>query len=363
MKLGIVGGGQLGRMMALAALPLGIRSVFLDPSDASCAADAGNLILAGYGDSQGVKQLAEQSDAVTFEFENVPPETVATLSETRPAFPPAEALRTARDRWFEKSMFQDLGIPTPKLALVDDQASLENGADTVGFPAVLKTRTMGYDGKGQKVLRTRADVEGTFEELGSVPMILEGFVDFEFEVSCIGVRNAQGQCVFYPLVKNEHRQGILYRSEPIQDVQLQTQAEQAVKAVMDRLEYVGTMAFEFFVRDDELIANEIAPRVHNSGHWTIEGSCCSQFENHVRAVMDLPLGSTETTRPVAMFNVIGKRPDVETLLKLPGVHWHDYTKAERPGRKIAHITVTAPDATQLEQRANEVEQLLQNDLG
>lgn len=363
MKLGIVGGGQLGRMMALAAMPLGVKSIFLDPSEAACAADAGELVLAGYDDVQGVQKLAAQADAVTFEFENVPPETVAMLAETRPAYPPAEALRTARDRWFEKSMFQELGIATPKLALVDDQESLEAGSEKVGFPSVLKTRTMGYDGKGQKVLRSRADVAGTFEELGSVPMILEGFVDFEFEVSCIGVRNAEGQCVFYPLVKNEHRQGILYRSEPIQDVHLQAQAEQAVKAVMDRLNYVGTMAFEFFVRDDALIANEIAPRVHNSGHWTIEGSCCSQFENHVRAVMGMPLGSTESTRPVVMFNVIGKRPDVTALMKIHGVHWHDYTKSERAGRKIAHITVTAPDATQLEIRANEVAQLLENDLG
>ena len=363
MKLGIVGGGQLGRMMALAGLPLGIKSVFLDPSKDACAADAGELICAPYDDEEGINALAAASDAVTFEFENVAPESVATLAQSKPAFPPSEALRTARDRWNEKSLFQSLGIETPPLALVDDQAGLEVGVQSVGFPCVLKTRTMGYDGKGQKVLRSDADVAGTFEELGSVPMILEGFIDFDFEVSCIGVRTQAGDCVFYPLVQNEHTQGILYRSTPVANDALQSKAENAVKAVMDSLNYVGTMAFEFFVRGDALIANEIAPRVHNSGHWTIEGTRCSQFENHVRAVMNLPLGSTELTGPVVMFNVIGKRPDVTALLKVPGVHWHDYTKSERAGRKIAHITVTANSESDLDDRAKQVEALLQNELG
>ncbi|MDX1343545.1 MAG: 5-(carboxyamino)imidazole ribonucleotide synthase [Reinekea sp.] len=362
MKLGIVGGGQLGRMMAQAALPLGVKTIFLDPATDACAGDAGQLICAAYDDAVAVQQLADQVDAVTFEFENVPPDSVATLATRKPAFPPVDALATARDRWFEKSLFQKLDIATPKLALVDDQESLEAGVDRVGFPCVLKTRTLGYDGKGQKVLRKRADVTDTFAELGSVPMILEGFVDFEYEVSCIGVRNQQGQCVFYPLVQNEHDQGILYRSQPLTHSQLQTQAEHAVKLVMDALDYVGTMAFEFFVKGDELIANEIAPRVHNSGHWTIEGSRCSQFENHVRAVLGLPLGSTESTGPVVMFNVIGRRPDVQQLLAIPGVHWHDYTKLERAGRKIAHITVTAADQTQLNLRADKVAGLLVNEL-
>jgi 5-(carboxyamino)imidazole ribonucleotide synthase len=362
MKLGIVGGGQLGRMMAQAALPLNIKTTFLDPAKDACAQDAGELILANYDDAEGVSKLASCSDAVTFEFENVPPSTVATLAKEKPAFPPADALGTARDRWNEKSLFQSLNIQTPPLALVDDQSTLEAGVEKVGMPCVLKTRTMGYDGKGQKVLRSASDLPGTFEELGSVPMILEGFIDFDYEVSCIGVRTQDGQCVFYPLVKNEHTQGILYRSEPLTDSPLQATAESAVKAVMDSLNYVGTMAFEFFIRGDELIANEIAPRVHNSGHWTIEGSCSSQFENHVRAVLNLPLGSTETTGPVVMFNVIGKRPNIQPLLSIPGVHWHDYGKAERVGRKIAHITVTATNMDNLKTRAAAVEALLVNAL-
>ena len=362
MNLGIVGGGQLGRMMAQAALPLGIKTTFLDPAQDACAGEAGALICAAYDDDAGVKQLAEAVNAVTFEFENVPPATVATLAKVRPAFPPVAALSTARDRWLEKSLFQSLSIKTPALALVDDQNSLEAGIDVVGLPCVLKTRTMGYDGKGQKVLRKRADLAGTFAELGSVPMILEGFIEFDYEVSCIGVRNQAGKSVFYPIVHNEHEQGILYRSQPLNQSPLQTKAEHAVKMVMDALDYVGTMAFEFFVKGDELIANEIAPRVHNSGHWSIEGSCCSQFENHVRAVMDLPLGSTEMTTSAMMFNVIGKKPNVTALLAIPGVHWHDYNKAERQGRKIAHITVTAVNDEQLKLRAHKVEKLLVNQL-
>jgi 5-(carboxyamino)imidazole ribonucleotide synthase len=362
MKLGIVGGGQLGRMMAQAALPLDINTTFIDPAADACAQYAGELIQAAYDDSAALEKLGDVADAITFEFENVSPASVSTLGDKKPAFPPAKALETARDRWLEKSLFQSLGIQTPPLALVDDQSGLETGVDKVGFPCVLKTRTMGYDGKGQKVLKSRADVEGTFEELGGVPMILEGFIDFEYEVSCIGVRNQQGQCVFYPLVKNEHTQGILFRSQPLLNSQLQTEAENAAKAVMDALDYVGTMAFELFVRGDELIANEIAPRVHNSGHWSIEGARCSQFENHVRAVMNLPLGSTEMTGPVVMYNVIGKRPNVHELLAIPGVHWHDYGKTERAGRKIAHITVTATNTEQLNARANEVESKLVNEL-
>lgn len=362
MKLGIVGGGQLGRMMAQAALPLGIQTSFLDPSEQSCAGAAGKLICAPYDDAQGIKDLSSGSDSITFEFENVPPETVSTLSQSLPAFPPAEALAVARDRWHEKSLFRKLDIRTPKFEKVDDQESLDAAIGEVKYPAVLKTRTLGYDGKGQKVIRNRDDVEGAFEELGSVPLIMEAFVEFEYEVSCIGVRSQSGECVFYPLVQNEHRQGILYRSQPVDNSLLQSQAEKTVRDMMEALDYVGTMAFEFFVQGDRLIANEIAPRVHNSGHWTIEGSACSQFENHVRAVMNLPLGSTETRGQVAMYNVIGRKPDVTKLLSIPSVHWHDYDKQERQGRKIAHITVTAENSAQLKARCNEVESLLVNEL-
>jgi 5-(carboxyamino)imidazole ribonucleotide synthase len=362
MKLAIVGGGQLGRMMAQAALPLGIKTLLLDPMADACGGDCGELLVAAYDDPASLDALAKHCDAVTFEFENVPPAAVARLAKDIPAYPPAEALETARDRWNEKSLFQSLSIETAKLALVDDQVSLAQGVAKVGYPCVLKTRTLGYDGKGQKVLRSSADIDGTFAELGSVPMLLEGFVDFDYEVSCLSVRGRDGECVFYPLVENEHREGILHKSRPLLSHPLQAQAEQAAQAVMEAIDYVGVMAFEFFVEGDQLIANEIAPRVHNSGHWTIEGSACSQFENHVRAIMGLPLGSTETSRPIAMLNVIGKRPDRNKLLAIPGVHLNDYGKAERQGRKIAHINISAVTEADLLVRVEAVEAILVNNL-
>jgi len=361
-KLGIIGAGQLGQMMALAARPLGIDTAFLDPSAQACGGRVGELYCADYADPTGLQQLAEFADVISFEFENVPPAIVAVLARSRPVYPPAEALATARDRWAEKTLFLSLGIETAPVAEVNDQASLVEAVRQIGLPAVLKTRTLGYDGKGQKVLRDAQDAADTFAELGGVPLILEGFIDFEFELSCIGVRDQNGACVFYPLIRNEHRQGILHRSQPMQDPRLQALAEQAVESVMSALNYVGTLAFEFFVHKGQLMANEIAPRVHNSGHWTIEGSRCSQFENHVRAVMNLPLGSTESVGPVAMYNVIGKRPETQALLAVPGLHWHDYGKSERPGRKIAHITVTAANDAQLAERCASVEALLINDL-
>lgn len=363
MKLAVVGGGQLGRMLAQAALPLGIKTQFLDPSDQACAKDAGELICAAYDSPEGIKQLLQGCDAVTFEFENVPPTAVATLAQSKPAFPPASALQTARDRWVEKSLFQRLDIATPRFAKIDSQADLDQAVADLGCPAVLKTRTLGYDGKGQKVLRQSSDAQQAFSELGSVPLIMERFIDFDYEISCIGVRDQQGQCVFYPIIKNEHRQGILYRSQPIDNAELQVQAERMVQSMLIELDYVGTMAFEFFVKDNQLMANEIAPRVHNSGHWSIEGSACSQFENHVRAVTGLPLGCCELRGEVVMYNVIGRRPDVHQLLAIPAVHWHDYGKAERKGRKIAHITVTAQNEQQLAERCQQVEALLVNDLG
>ncbi|TXR54735.1 5-(carboxyamino)imidazole ribonucleotide synthase [Reinekea thalattae] len=363
MKLAVVGGGQLGRMLAQAALPLGIKTQFLDPSEQSCAQDAGALICDAYDSAEGIEKLLQGSDVVTFEFENVPPSTVATLAQSKPAFPPASALSTARDRWIEKSLFQQLTIPTPRCAKIDNQADLDQAVIDLGCPAVLKTRTLGYDGKGQKVLRQASDADNAYAELGSVPLIMESFIDFEYEVSCIGVRDQAGQCVFYPLIRNEHRQGILYRSQPIADPVLQAQAESIVESMLVELNYVGTLAFEFFVKDNQLIANEIAPRVHNSGHWTIEGAQCSQFENHVRAVVGLPLGSCEVRGEVAMYNVIGRQPDVKALLAIAGVHLHDYGKSERAARKIAHITVTAQAAHQLEERCQQVEALLVNDLG
>ncbi|MCH8552202.1 MAG: 5-(carboxyamino)imidazole ribonucleotide synthase [Natronospirillum sp.] len=346
--LGIAGAGQLGRMMTLAAAPLGIRTVMLDPSRDACGQRFGDHLVADFDDLEAMASLAQQVDVATFEFENIPPESVAKLAEQVPVHPPAEALATARDRWAEKSLFRDLDIPLPPVARIDSQEDLDQAVREIGLPAVLKTRTLGYDGKGQKVLRDQDDVAGAHAELGALPCVLEGFVNFSQEVSCLGVRTAKGQMRFYDLVVNEHDAGILFRSQPAPGHRLQSLAEDYTGRVMEHLNYVGVMAFEFFCVEGQLLANEIAPRVHNSGHWTIEGARTSQFENHVRAVCGLPLGSTETREAVVMLNVYGERPNVTELLSIPGAAWHDYEKVPRPGRKIGHITLHAADMRRLQ---------------
>mgnify|MGYP003633122402 CR=1 FL=1 len=359
MKIGVIGGGQLGRMLALAGTPLGQQFAFLDPAPDACAQALGEHIRADYSDQDHLRQLAEEVDLVTFEFESVPAETVAFLSQFVPVYPNAESLRIARDRWFEKSMFQDLGIPTPDFADIQSQADLDTAVARIGLPAVMKTRTLGYDGKGQKVLRQPDDVAGAFAELGSVPCILEGFVPFTGEVSLIAVRARDGETRFYPLVHNNHENGILKLSIASTAHPLQAQAESYVSKVLDKLDYVGVMAFEFFEVDGGLKANEIAPRVHNSGHWTIEGSECSQFENHLRAIAGLPLGSTATLGEAAMLNFIGEVPEPAEVTTIEQCHLHHYGKAFKAGRKVGHATLRCADMATLKARIAEVEALIE----
>ena len=347
MKIGIIGGGQLGRMLALAGTPLGQQFAFLDPAADACAAALGEHLCAEYDDREQLRRLAESADVVTFEFESVPAETVAFLAQYVPVYPDAESLRIARDRWFEKSMFRDLGIPTPEFANVLSQQDLDEAVRQIGLPAVMKTRTLGYDGKGQKVLRKPQDVVGAFAELGSVPCILEGFVPFTGEVSLIAVRSRTGDTRFYPLVHNTHEDGILRLSVASSDHPLQTQAENYAERVLDKLDYVGVLAFEFFEVDGGLKANEIAPRVHNSGHWTIEGAECSQFENHLRAITGLPLGATGKIGESAMVNFIGEVPAMARLTAIADCHPHHYGKAFKPGRKVGHATLRSADPARL----------------
>jgi len=350
MNIGIVGGGQLGRMLALAGIPLNMRFTFLDPAIDACAAALGTHLCAAYDDQQALRQLAESVDLVTFEFENVPSETVDFLAQFVPVYPSGEALRVARDRWLEKSMFQALGIPTPTFANVLSQEGLETAVQCIGLPAVLKTRTLGYDGKGQKVLRNSAEVAGAFAELGQVPCILEGFVPFNGEVSLIAVRGRDGQTRSYPLIHNQHRDGILRLSVVSTAHPLQDLAEDYARRVLNKLDYVGVLAFEFFEVEGGLKANEIAPRVHNSGHFSIEGSECSQFENHLRAIASLSLGSTAKTGESAMLNCIGSVPPLADVAAIAGAHLHHYGKAFKRGRKVGHITLCASDKAALDDR-------------
>ena len=358
MKIGVIGGGQLGRMLALAGTPLGMQFIFLDPAQDACAAALGTHICADYNDHDHLRQLADQVDLVTFEFESVPADTVAFLSQFVPVYPGAESLRIARDRLLEKTLFQQLHIPVAPFAAVESQAELNAAVATVGLPAVLKTRTLGYDGKGQKVLRSAADAEGAFAELGAVPCTLEAFVNFTGEVSLVAVRSRTGEIRAYPLVHNTHEQGILRVSIPGSQHPLQAQAEAYVRAVLEHLDYVGVLAFEFFEVDGGLKANEIAPRVHNSGHWTIEGAECSQFENHLRAITGLPLGSTARLGESAMVNFIGVVPEIAQLAAIAECHIHHYGKAFKDGRKVGHATLRCATREQLEQQLKQLQSLL-----
>ncbi|MGV8842015.1 MAG: 5-(carboxyamino)imidazole ribonucleotide synthase [Pseudomonas sp.] len=361
MKIGVIGGGQLGRMLALAGTPLGMDFVFLDPAPDACAGALGEHIRADFSDQAHLRQLAEEVDLVTFEFESVPAETVAFLSQFVPVYPAANALRIARDRWLEKSLFQTLGIPTPAFADVQSQAELDAAVATIGLPAVLKTRTLGYDGKGQKLLRKAREVRDAFAELGSVPCILEAFVPFSGEVSLIAVRGLDGETRFYPLIHNSHDHGVLHLSVASSAHPLQALAEDYVGRVLSELDYVGVLAFEFFEVDGGLKANEIAPRVHNSGHWTIEGAECSQFENHLRAVAGLPLGSTAKLGESAMLNFIGSVPPLAQVIAIQDCHVHHYGKAFKVGRKVGHATLRSANRSTLDRQITAVETLIGTD--
>lgn len=358
MKVGVIGGGQLGRMLALAGTPLGMEFSFLDPAADACAAPVGQHLLAAYDAQTELEQLAKTMDVVTFEFENVPSEAVAYLAQHVPVFPNAESLRVARDRLNEKSMFRELDIPVTAFANIESQQQLDDAVAELGLPAILKTRTLGYDGKGQKVLRTLDDVVGAHAELGAVPCLLEAFVSFSGEVSVIAVRGRDGEIACYPLAHNTHKDGILVLSVASTNHPQQALAEDYARRVLEKLDYVGALGFEFFEVDGGLMANEIAPRVHNSGHWTIEGAECSQFENHLRAIAGLPLGSTQLVGHSAMLNCIGRMPSNQQVLPLANAHVHNYGKAEKPGRKVGHITLRSSDEQQLQQAIAKTEQLL-----
>jgi 5-(carboxyamino)imidazole ribonucleotide synthase len=329
--VGVIGGGQLGRMLALAGLPLGLSFRFLDPAADAPAGEVGELLVGAYDDPTLLDRLAEGAAVVTYEFENVP----VGAARRAGALPDARALEVSQDRLVEKQLFRRLGIPT---APIDDEVT--------EFPALLKTRRLGYDGKGQRLVETRpASDDGH---------VLEGLVRFDRELSLLSVRGAGGETAFYPLVQNVHEDGILRSSRvPAADAP-QAQAEEYARRLLDELGYVGVLALELFDVAGELVANELAPRVHNTGHWTIEGAETSQFENHLRAILGLPLGSTAVRSEVAMLNVIGRAPDPAAVLALPGTHLHLYGKEPRPGRKLGHLTLLDPT----EERVAEAKALL-----
>jgi 5-(carboxyamino)imidazole ribonucleotide synthase len=361
MKIGILGGGQLGRMLALAGYPLGLHFRVYEPQPDCPADEMAAHVSAAFDDTAALVNFSAGLDLLTYEFENVPVSCVEALVGRLPIFPAPKALATAQDRLHEKQLFQRLGIGIPPFAAVDSQAGLEAAVKAVGLPSVLKTRRLGYDGKGQKVLRSPADVAGAFESLGSLPCILEAFVAFEAEASMLAVRGTTGETRFYPIVENEHKNGILHISRvPARPAvrALQAAAERHAAAILADLDYVGVLAVEFFVAGGQLLANEMAPRVHNSGHWTQDGAVTSQFENHLRAGLGLPLGDTAAPRPAAMVNLVGALPSAAALLGIAGAKLHLYDKSPRAGRKLGHVNLTAESEQSLTERIAEVTALL-----
>jgi len=357
MTIGILGGGQLGYMLALAGYPLGLHFRFLDPSPEAPVGRIAQRVTAEYTDEPALEKFAHGLELITYEFENVPVQAARFLAGRVPVYPAPVALEDAQDRRREKRLFQRLGIPTTDFAEISKRDEFDATLKQVGLPSVLKTCRLGYDGKGQWLLRTNDDVEKLRADFPNGPLILEKFVSFTRELSILAVRNRSGETAFYPLIENHHRGGILRLSlapAPHLSPGLQQSAEQHARKILEALDYAGVICLELFQVGDTLLANEIAPRVHNSGHWSIEGAATSQFENHLRAILDMPLGSTANVGYSAMLNLIGELPETPEVLRIPNTHLHLYGKSPRPGRKLGHVTVRADKFEKLQHRLSEL---------
>jgi len=356
--VGILGGGQLARMMALSAHPLALHPVVLEPARDACAAAAARHICAPYDDPTALDSLCSDCDVITWEFENVPDSAARYLCSRLPVYPHPDALSVSQDRLLEKQMFCELGIPVPEFVAVDSLTDFYTAVKKTGLPAVLKHRRLGYDGKGQAVVRTTEDIALVWKVLGNAACILEAFVPFKREISIIAVRSTQAETLFYPVSENIHHEGMLHLSRCTHRDSAQSVAESYIQKILHRLNYIGVLTLELFDTGSTLVANEIAPRVHNSGHWTIEGAHTSQFENHLRAVAGLPLGSTAARGEAAMMNCIGVMPDRSAVLAIPGTHYHNYGKAERIGRKVGHVTLIGDQGSSLHEGIEALTSLL-----
>ncbi|XID74933.1 5-(carboxyamino)imidazole ribonucleotide synthase [Alkanindiges sp. WGS2144] len=358
-SIGIFGGGQLGRMLAQAALPLGLQCTFYESSTDCPSAALGQVI--DNTQPNALQTFMQSADVFSLEFENTPLTDADVLTQSKTLYPSRQALAIAQNRLSEKALFDELNIPVAPYSAIHSLQDLQKAAAKQGLPLVVKTATGGYDGKGQFVVREASHIEQAWAELGkAVPLIAESFVQFSREVSIIAVRGQDGEVRTWPLAENHHHQGILSHSivPAPNSSDLQPVATDYISRLLNHLNYVGVLTLELFVTPQGLLANEMAPRVHNSGHWSIEGAVCSQFENHMRAVAGLPLGSTELVKPTVMVNIIGKHPDKADILALNGAHLHLYGKSERTGRKLGHITLMPVDSSQLTQLCQQLAQLL-----
>lgn len=386
--VGVLGGGQLARMLAQAASPLDVRVRALDTTCDTPASSLCHSITGRFDDSEAIRQLASGCDVVTCEFENVPASVLEAASLHAPVHPLPRAFAVAQDRVLERQLFASLNIQTPRWAPIDTLEQVDRAIQTVGLPAILKTRRMGYDGKGQRIVRTPEEARAAAASLlgandsgptlrpdaqssgggcgGCGGLIADEMVALEREVSLIAVRSISGEVRTYPLTENVHTHGILRRSvAPAPSIPegspLHARAVAAAQRIATELGYVGVLAVEFFLTSDQsgaprLLANEMAPRVHNTGHWTIEGATTSQFENHLRAILGLPLGETGMdVGSAGMVNLVGTLPPLPALLQTPGAHVHIYAKAPRPGRKVGHVTICDPDPARLERRLSELD--------
>jgi 5-(carboxyamino)imidazole ribonucleotide synthase len=340
-------------MMALAGAPLGLRFLLLDNVSDACAGQFAPMLVGDYRDEGILAEFAQKVDVATFDFENVPAESAQWLSAKVSVFPSPSALAVSQDRLAEKNLFRRLGIDVPDFRDITSFPALQDAITAIGLPCILKTRRLGYDGKGQFRIKAHADIEAAWYVLGAqaqtVGLILEAFVPFEREISVLAVRGRDGEFRHWPLTENWHEQGVLSASlSPATDsAAFEAEAVGYARKVAEELDYVGVFALELFLHGGRLMANEMAPRVHNSGHWTIEGAETSQFQNHLRAVLGLPLGSTRSVGVSCMLNWIGAMPDSYAVLQESGGHWHDYGKAPRDGRKVGHATLREDDSAAL----------------
>ncbi len=357
--IGIIGAGQLGQMLGFAGRALDLDFVYLDSAPDPPASVIGPVIPLPFDSDEGLEQLCRQADLVTYEFENVPVRAIERIADHMTVYPPPAALRYAQDRYREKQLFETLKIPVAPYRPVDSLQDLHKAAADIGLPLVLKTRRLGYDGKGQALARRECELDAALSALGSRQLIAEQWVPFDREVSAIGVRNVRGDVAIYPLIENQHREGILNISRaPVDATGLTELANRYLDQMLDFLDYVGVLTVEFFVVGEELLANEFAPRVHNSGHWTIEGAKTSQFENHLRAILDMPLGDVTPIGHAAMLNLIGTMPPTSELIMNETAYLHDYGKRPRPGRKLGHITIVANDAATRERAVSRLNEIL-----
>ena len=355
MRIGILGAGQLGRMLVLAGVPLGLQFRLYDRVPDAPGGEVAPLVTGEFTDRRALARFARGLDLVTFDWENVPVESARFVAGLTRVAPSVQALAVAQDRWAEKRLFARLGIGAAPSEPVARQRDLDRAARSIGLPGILKTRRLGYDGKGQVVVRERGELDAAWESLGRQPCVYERMLRFSREASLVAARGRDGSVAFYPLAENVHEAGILSVTRaPLVSATLTRTAEGAMRRLMEHLRYVGVMCVEFFVTRGGLLANEIAPRVHNSGHWTIEGAVTSQFENHLRAIAGLPLGRTQPLGHAAMVNFIGSMPRRAEVLAVDGTHFHDYGKQPRPGRKLGHATFVGRSRREREARVREL---------